>query len=122
MFALLTLGLCSHHAAIRRSHERGEGGGGRSWCHGAPDGGQHPPKRGIRPLETRGDRIVRENYSPSGAARYLVKDLGFAATVAQSTDTHTVLLPVLKAAFEELTERGYGDQDIAVTRRYVAQR
>jgi 2-hydroxy-3-oxopropionate reductase len=51
-----------------------------------------------------------------------VKDLGFAATVAQATDTHTVLLPVLKAAFEELTERGYGDQDIAVTRRYVAQR
>jgi 2-hydroxy-3-oxopropionate reductase len=77
---------------------------------------------GSRILETRGDRIVSENYSPSGAARYLVKDLGFAATVAQATDTHTILLPVLKAAFEELTERGYGDQDIAVTRRYVAQR
>lgn len=77
---------------------------------------------GSRILETRGDRIVREDYSPSGAARYMVKDLSFAATVAQATDTHAVLLPALKAAFEELTERGYGDQDIAVTRRYVAQR
>jgi 2-hydroxy-3-oxopropionate reductase len=77
---------------------------------------------GSRVLETRGDRIAHEDYSPSGAARYLVKDLGFAATVAQATGTHAVLLPVLQAAFEELTERGYGDNDIAVTRRYVAQR
>ena len=77
---------------------------------------------GSRILETRGDRIVREDYSPSGAARYLVKDLRFAATVAEVTGTHPVLLPVLKAAFEELTASGYGDYDIAVTRRYVAQR
>jgi 2-hydroxy-3-oxopropionate reductase len=77
---------------------------------------------GSRILETRGDRIVREDYSPSGAARYLVKDLRFAATVAQATGTRAVLLPVLQAAFKELTERGYGDHDIAVTRRYVAQR
>jgi 3-hydroxyisobutyrate dehydrogenase-like beta-hydroxyacid dehydrogenase len=75
-----------------------------------------------RILETRGDRIVREDYSPSGAARYLVKDLRFAATVADVTSTHAVLLPALKAAFEELTASGYGDHDIAVTRRYVAQR
>jgi 2-hydroxy-3-oxopropionate reductase len=77
---------------------------------------------GSRILETRGDRIVREDYSPSGPARYLVKDLGFAATVAQATGTNAVLLPVLKSAFEELTGTGYGDNDIAVTRRYVAHR
>ena len=77
---------------------------------------------GSRILQTRGDRMVREDYSPSGAARYLVKDLHFAATVAQATGTNAVLLPALKAAFEELTGSGYGDHDIAVTRRYVAQR
>ena len=77
---------------------------------------------GSRILETRGDRIVSEDYTPSGAARYLVKDLSFAATLAQATGTRTVLLPVLKAAFEELTQQGYGDHDIAVTRRYIAQR
>jgi 2-hydroxy-3-oxopropionate reductase len=77
---------------------------------------------GSRILETRGDRIVREDYTPSGAAKYLVKDLGFAATVAQVTGTRTVLLTVLKTAFTELTEQGYGDHDIAVTRRYIAQR
>jgi 2-hydroxy-3-oxopropionate reductase len=77
---------------------------------------------GSRILETRGDRIVREDYSPSGVAKYMVKDLGFASSVAEATDTHPVLLPAVKAAFEELTALGHGDDDIAVTRRYIAQR
>ena len=77
---------------------------------------------GSRILETRGDRIVREDYSPSGVAKYMVKDLGFASAVAAATDTHAVLLPAVKAAFEELTAQGHGDDDIAVTRRYIAQR
>ena len=77
---------------------------------------------GSRILETRGDRIVREDYSPSGVAKYMVKDLDFASAVAEATDTHPVLLPAVKAAFEELTAQGHGDNDIAVTRRYIAQR
>ena len=75
-----------------------------------------------RILETRGSRIVSENYAPSGAARYMVKDLSFASTVAEATGTHVVLLPAVRAAFEELTAQGHGDQDIAVMRRYIAQR
>lgn len=77
---------------------------------------------GSRILETRGDRIVSENYAPSGAARYMVKDLTFASTVAETTGTHVVLLPAVRAAFAELTAQGHGDEDIAVTRRYIAQR
>ena len=77
---------------------------------------------GSRILETRGDRIVHEDYSPSGVAKYMVKDLGFASAVAEATDTHPVLLPAVKAAFEELTAQGHGDDDIAVTRRYISQR
>jgi 2-hydroxy-3-oxopropionate reductase len=77
---------------------------------------------GSRILETRGDRIVAEDYAPSGAARYMVKDLTFASTIAETTGTHVVLLPAVRGAFEELTAQGHGDQDIAVTRRYIAQR
>jgi 2-hydroxy-3-oxopropionate reductase len=77
---------------------------------------------GSRILESRGDRIIQEDYSPSGVAKYMVKDLGFASAVAAATGTHAVLLPAVKAAFEELTALGYGDSDIAVTRRYVEQR
>jgi 2-hydroxy-3-oxopropionate reductase len=77
---------------------------------------------GSRILETRGDRIVSENYAPSGAARYMVKDLAFASTIAEATNTHVVLLPAVRAAFTELTAQGHGDDDIAVTRRYIAER
>jgi hypothetical protein len=38
------------------------------------------------------------------------------------TGTRTVSVPVLKTAFTELTEQGYGDHDIAVARRYIAKR
>ena len=77
---------------------------------------------GSRILESRGDRIIREDYSPSGVAKYMVKDLDFASAVAAATGTYPVLLPAVKAAFEELTAQGYGDSDIAVTRRYIEQR
>ena len=77
---------------------------------------------GSRILESRGDRIIQQDYSPSGVAKYMVKDLDFASAVAAATGTHPVLLPAVKAAFEELTALGHGDSDIAVTRRYVEQR
>ena len=77
---------------------------------------------GSRILETRGERIVRQDYSPSGVAKYMVKDLDFATAVAEAKGTHPVLLPAVKAAFEELTTRGYGDSDIAVTRRFIGER
>ena len=77
---------------------------------------------GSRILATRGDRIVTEDYSPSGVAKYMVKDLDFATAVAAETDTRAVLLPTLRAAFTEMVSSGLGDFDIAVTRRFVAER
>jgi 2-hydroxy-3-oxopropionate reductase len=77
---------------------------------------------GSRILSTRGERLVAEDYSPSGPAKYMVKDLDFATTIAAATDSHPVLLPAVKAAFDELVARGLGDFDIAVTRRFISQR
>ena len=42
--------------------------------------------------------------------------------IAAATDSHPVLLPAVRAAFEELVARGLGDLDIAVTRRFIDQR
>jgi 3-hydroxyisobutyrate dehydrogenase-like beta-hydroxyacid dehydrogenase len=77
---------------------------------------------GSRILATRGERIVAEDYRPSGPAKYMVKDLDFATTIAASTDSHPVLLPAVKAAFDELVDRGLGEFDIAVTRRFIGMR
>lgn len=75
-----------------------------------------------RILRTRGPRMVADDFGPSGPARYLLKDLEFATDVATATRTDTALLPALRAAFADLVARGLGDQDMAVTKRYVEER
>lgn len=72
-------------------------------------------------LRARRDKLVTADDSPSGMAKYMVKDLRFADAVAVATGTDTVLLPALRSAFDEVVERGWGDRDIAVTRRLVAE-
>jgi 2-hydroxy-3-oxopropionate reductase len=75
-----------------------------------------------RILQTRGPRMVAEDYSPSGVAKYLLKDLRYAADVAEDTATRTALLPALRSAFEDLVRSGLGENDMAVTRRYIEER
>ncbi|MFT4134878.1 NAD(P)-dependent oxidoreductase [Microbacterium sp.] len=77
---------------------------------------------GSNVLNSRKDKLVTGDDSPSGLAKYMVKDLRFANDIAEATGTDAVILPALRAAFDELVERGYGDRDIAVSRRFVAER
>ena len=74
---------------------------------------------GSRVLETRKARFVDKDYRPSGAAKYMVKDLRFATDEARKSGTVTHQLDALRESFEELTAAGFGDQDIAVTRAWV---
>jgi 2-hydroxy-3-oxopropionate reductase len=73
-------------------------------------------------LESRRDKLVRGDDSPSGIARYMIKDLGFAADIAAATGTNAALLPALRAFFDEIVEGGHGERDIAVSRRVIAER
>lgn len=73
-------------------------------------------------LASRRAQLVAGTDEPSGIARYMLKDLGFAADVAAATGTAPVLLPALRAAFDELVAAGLGERDIAVSRRFVAER
>lgn len=73
-------------------------------------------------LKSRRDKLVRGDDSPSGIARYMIKDLGFAADIAAATGTNAALLPTLRAFFDEIVERGHGERDIAVSRRVIAER
>lgn len=77
---------------------------------------------GSRLLDSRREKLVSGDDSPSGIAQYMVKDLGFAADIADATDTAVILLPTLRAAFDEIVAEGLGDRDISVTRRFVANR
>ena len=74
---------------------------------------------GSRVLETRKQRVIDEDYAPSGVAKYMVKDLGFALDEAKSNGTALSMTRRLLGSFEDLVARGFGDLDIAVTRAYV---
>jgi len=73
-------------------------------------------------LRSRRDKLVARDYRPSGVARYMTKDLGFADDVARETGTRPVALPAVRAAFDDLVARGLGDDDLTVTRRYIEER
>ncbi|MEY2848649.1 MAG: hypothetical protein RI885_1314 [Actinomycetota bacterium] len=77
---------------------------------------------GSRILETRGAKVAGREYSPSGVAKYMVKDLGFARSAAETTGTRAELLSTLERSFVELVEAGFGDEDIAVARAFVESR
>jgi 2-hydroxy-3-oxopropionate reductase len=75
-----------------------------------------------RVLRTRGVAMAAQDYRPGGLAAYMVKDLRFGADVAGAADVNPALLPVLLESYEELVDRGLGNQDLSVTRRYVEER
>ncbi|KXO94933.1 3-hydroxyisobutyrate dehydrogenase [Tsukamurella pulmonis] len=75
-----------------------------------------------RLLDTRKEKLITGDDAPSGMAKYLLKDLRSGAEVAAATGTHAALLPALLAEFEELVDAGLGERDMAVTRRFVAER
>jgi 2-hydroxy-3-oxopropionate reductase len=77
---------------------------------------------GSRVLETKRSRFVTKDYSPSGRASFMTKDLNFAVTEAQRTGLVAPLLQLLSATFNQLVEQGFGNQDTSVVRAFVEAR
>ena len=77
---------------------------------------------GSRVLEVKKSRLVAHDHTPASPARFMIKDLAFAAAEAASTGTAVEQLPVLQRVYEELTKRGLGDLDSSVVQRYVEER
>lgn len=76
---------------------------------------------GSRILEVVGPRLVRKDYSPTGPAKFMHKDLSF---VLDSAGRAGVAVPMATAAAElyaELKRQGLGDHDIAVVRQTISQ-
>lgn len=76
---------------------------------------------GSRVLETKRERLVARDYSPTGVAKFMVKDLGFAAAAAESTGTRTPTLDAVRETFIALTDAGLGDDDLCVIHRYIGE-
>ena len=74
---------------------------------------------GSRMLEVKKRRFAEHDHSPSGAAKFLVKDLGFATDEAVRTATATPQLDVLREVFTDLNAAGHGDQDTSVVQAFI---
>jgi 2-hydroxy-3-oxopropionate reductase len=76
---------------------------------------------GGRFLESRKQRLIDKDYTPSGLARYMIKDLGFATDEAARSGVVTPQLATLMTLYQDLGQRGFGDEDLTVTQRYIAE-
>ncbi|WP_456267460.1 NAD(P)-dependent oxidoreductase [Kushneria sp. AK178] len=76
---------------------------------------------GGRFLESRKQRLIDKDYTPSGMARYMTKDLGFARDEAAQQQVVTPQLSTLLTLYEALDARGLGELDLTVTQRYIAE-
>lgn len=75
---------------------------------------------GSRLLESRKQRLAEKDYTVSGPAKFMVKDLAFAGAEAARTGTATPQLTTLQGVFDGLVGAGLGDQDISVAQAYIA--
>ncbi|WP_163543096.1 NAD(P)-dependent oxidoreductase [Occultella kanbiaonis] len=74
---------------------------------------------GSRLLEVKKDRFVAHDHSPSGAAKYMVKDLTGALDQAEDARTTLPLTTQLLQTFTDLTAAGLGDNDTAVVQAWI---
>lgn len=75
---------------------------------------------GSRVLDIVGPRITAKDYTPTGPAKFMYKDLRF---VADSASAAGAAVPMADAAVElyaELKRQGLGDQDLAVVRQAIS--
>jgi len=75
---------------------------------------------GSRVLDQVGPRLAAKDYTPTGPAKFMRKDLSFVLDSARSAGTAA---PTAAAGFElytQLVAQGLGDQDLAVVRQAVA--
>ena len=71
-------------------------------------------------LEARKQRLIEKDYSVSGVARFMVKDLGFARAAAEATGTTTPQLTLLQDVYSDLVDKGLGELDLSVAHAYIA--
>ena len=74
---------------------------------------------GSRIMEVKKTRFAQHDHSPSGAAKFMVKDLGFATDEAILSGTGTPELDAVRQVFVDLTDAGMGEKDTAGVQAYI---
>lgn len=72
-----------------------------------------------RIMEVKKARFATHDHSPSGPAKFMIKDLGFAADEAVLSNTATPAMDAVSKIFQDLTAAGLGDYDTAVVQAHI---
>jgi 2-hydroxy-3-oxopropionate reductase len=76
---------------------------------------------GSRVLENVGPRLVRKDYTPTGPAKFMHKDLSFVLDSARAAGSAAPMASAGVELYAELKRQGLGDQDLAVVRQAISQ-
>jgi 2-hydroxy-3-oxopropionate reductase len=75
---------------------------------------------GSRVLDNVGPRLAAKDYTPTGPAKFMHKDLGFVLASAAAAGCATPIASAAHDLYAELKRQGLGDQDLAVVRQAIA--
>lgn len=70
-------------------------------------------------LDQKRDKLARADYTVSGPAKFMAKDLRFALEAAEASGTPMPVTTFLRGLYDGLNQAGLGDSDIAVMQRYI---
>lgn len=70
-------------------------------------------------LDQKRDKLARFDYTVSGPAKFMAKDLRFALEAAGASGTPMPTTTFLRGLYEGLNAAGLGDLDIAAMQRYI---
>jgi 2-hydroxy-3-oxopropionate reductase len=74
---------------------------------------------GSRLMEVKAHRFATHDHSPSGPAKFMVKDLRAVAEEARQSGLELATIDVLRGVFADLTEAGLGDNDTSVVQAWL---
>ena len=75
---------------------------------------------GSRVLEQVGPRLAAKDYTPTGPAKFMHKDLSFVLEAAGNSGTAAPMATAGLDLYAELVAQGLGDKDLAVIRQAIA--
>lgn len=70
-------------------------------------------------MEVKAARFATHDHSPSGPAKFMIKDLRAVAEEAAESGLALVTIEPLRKVFTDLTAAGFGDHDTSVVQRYI---
>ncbi|MFP5417307.1 MAG: NAD(P)-dependent oxidoreductase [Actinomycetes bacterium] len=70
-------------------------------------------------LDQKRDKLTHADYTVSGPARFMAKDLRFALEAAATTGRAMPTTSFLRGLYDGLNDAGLGDSDIAIMQRYI---